>query len=226
MVFSSILGSSQHWDRWCSRRFLESVLWGAILAWSLSLPKWGLMQMGYPCLLRCPTAYGCQPDALSLWFGKVLPCLVAKPSFRGVAALTGPQATTIRLGRRALGPMLPGLITPCGVVLSLHHPYPVAWKLLRRLALPQWRRFECPRGIMSFMRVEGENPLSLDLKGFGVRCLGTFWAEDAQCLLLHPVGWGTAWCGSFRAWWPQPSLNTWEALELHVVQLAPKFSSF
>jgi hypothetical protein len=29
-------------------------------------------------------------------------------------------------------------------------------------------------GIMQSMRVEGENPLSPDLKGFGVRCLGTF----------------------------------------------------
>jgi hypothetical protein len=28
------------------------------------------------------------------------------------------------------------------------------------------------------MRVEGENPLSLDLKGFGVQCSGTFWIED------------------------------------------------
>jgi hypothetical protein len=78
------------------------------------------------CPLRRPTACACRTDALSLWFGKVLPCLVAKPSFGGVAALTGPHAMTVRLGPRALEPMPPGLITPCGVVLSLHHPYPMA----------------------------------------------------------------------------------------------------
>jgi hypothetical protein len=78
----------------------------------------------YP--LRRPTDCGCQPNALILWFGKVLACLVVEPSFGGITALTGPHATTIRLGPRALGPMPPGLITPCGVVLSLHHPYLVA----------------------------------------------------------------------------------------------------
>jgi hypothetical protein len=76
-------------------------------------------------LLRPPTACGCWPDALILWLGKVLPCLVVKPSFGGVATLMGPHAVTVRLGPRALGPMPPGLITPCGVVLSSHHPYPV-----------------------------------------------------------------------------------------------------
>jgi hypothetical protein len=78
------------------------------------------------CPLHRPTAYGCWPDALSLWFGKVLPCLVAKPSFGGVAALTSPHVATVRLGPRALGPMSHGLITTCGLVLSLHHPYPVS----------------------------------------------------------------------------------------------------
>jgi hypothetical protein len=80
---------------------------------------------GISCPLRHPTACGCWPDALSLWFRKVLPCLVAKPSFGGVTVLMGPHAMTVRPGPRALGPMLPGLITPCGVVLSSHHPYPV-----------------------------------------------------------------------------------------------------
>jgi hypothetical protein len=80
---------------------------------------------GISCPMRHPTPCGCWPDALSLLFRKVLPCLVARPSFRGVAALTGPHATTVKLGPRALGPMPPGLITPCGVVLSSHHPYPV-----------------------------------------------------------------------------------------------------
>jgi hypothetical protein len=31
---------------------------------------------------------------------------------------------------------------------------------------------------MSSMRVEGEDPPSPDLKGYGVQCLGTFWVED------------------------------------------------
>jgi hypothetical protein len=79
-----------------------------------------------PCPLHCPVACGCRPDALSLWFRKVLPCLVAKPSFGGVAALMGPHVMTVRLWPRALGLMPPSLITPCGVVLSLHHTYPVA----------------------------------------------------------------------------------------------------
>jgi hypothetical protein len=80
--------------------------------------------ISYP--LHHPTTYGCWPDALSLWFGKVLPCLVAKPSIGGITALMGPHAVTVSLGPRALGSMLLGLITPCGVVLSSHHLYPVA----------------------------------------------------------------------------------------------------
>jgi hypothetical protein len=80
---------------------------------------------GMSCPLRCPTACGCRPDVLSLWFRKDLPCFVVKPSFGGITALAGPHVATVRLGPRAHGPMPPGLITPCGVVLSLHHPYPV-----------------------------------------------------------------------------------------------------
>jgi hypothetical protein len=79
--------------------------------------------ISYP--LCYPTACGCQPNELTLWFRKVLPCLVAKPSFGGVAALMGSHPVTVMLGPRALGPMPPGLITLWGVVLSLHHPYPV-----------------------------------------------------------------------------------------------------
>jgi hypothetical protein len=63
------------------------------------------------CLLCCPTAGVSWPSAQSLWFGKVLPCLVAKPFLGGVNALTGPHVMTVRLGPRALGPMLFGLIT-------------------------------------------------------------------------------------------------------------------
>jgi hypothetical protein len=47
------------------------------------------------CFLRHPTAWGCRLDALSLWFGKLLPCLVAKPSFGGVTTLLDPHAATI-----------------------------------------------------------------------------------------------------------------------------------
>jgi hypothetical protein len=56
--------------------------------------------ISYP--LCRPTTYKCRSDALSLWFEKVLPCLVVKPSFGGVAALTGPHAVTIRLGPEPL----------------------------------------------------------------------------------------------------------------------------
>jgi hypothetical protein len=53
-------------------------------------------------LLHCPTACGCRFDALSLWFGKVLPCLVAEPSFGGVTALTDPHDMTVGLGAEPL----------------------------------------------------------------------------------------------------------------------------
>jgi hypothetical protein len=79
---------------------------------------------------------------------------------------------------------------------------------------------------VSSMRVEGENPLSPNLKGLEVRRLGTFWAEDTRCLLLCPIGWGASWCGSFRVRQPRPSLGTREAPRPRVVQLTPKFSSF
>jgi hypothetical protein len=49
------------------------------------------------------------------------------------------------------------------------------------------------------MCVEGENPLSPNLKGFRVWCSGTFWANDARCLLLCP-----ARCGSRGAAPPEP----------------------
>jgi hypothetical protein len=71
---------------------------------------------GTTYLLRRPTVGGCQPGTQSLWFGKFLPCLAAKPFSGGVATLTGPHATPFRPGPRALGPTLCGLITPCGLV--------------------------------------------------------------------------------------------------------------
>jgi hypothetical protein len=58
----------------------------------------------------------------------------------------GPHATTVRLGPRALGLMLPGLITPCGMVLNSHYPYPGARKPLRRFTLLWWRKFEFSGG--------------------------------------------------------------------------------
>jgi hypothetical protein len=157
---------------------------------------------GISCPLRSPTTCGCFPDAMSVWFGKVLPWLVSMPSFVGVAALMAPQCG---VGPRTLGPMPPGLITPCGVVLSSYHPYPVACKLVRWLALPWWRRFESPGGIMLSMHVEGENHLSPNMKGFGVWCSGTFWTEDTR---LHPIGLWPAWRDSSRSWQPGPSLST------------------
>jgi hypothetical protein len=60
---------------------------------------------GISCPLRRSTACGCLPDTLSLWFEKVVPYLVAKPSFEGVAALTGLHVMTVKLGPRALGLM-------------------------------------------------------------------------------------------------------------------------
>jgi hypothetical protein len=70
---------------------------------------------------------------------------------------------------------------------------------------------------MSSMHVEGENPLSPDLKSFRVRCSGTFWGEDVRCLLLHPAGWGPVWRGSSGAQQPRPSLGTQEAPRPRVV---------
>jgi hypothetical protein len=74
------------------------------------------------------------------------------------------------------------------------------------------------------MRVEGENPLSPDLNGFGVWCSGTFWEEDTCCLLLHPAVWGPPWRGSSGA--QHPRLGTQEALGPHVVRLAPSLVLF
>jgi hypothetical protein len=115
---------------------------------------------------------------------------------------------------------------PMWMVSSSHYPYPGAWKHLRWLALPWWRGFESSGWIVLFMRVEGEKPLSPDLKGFGVQCLGTFWAEDTRCLLLCPVEWGPTQCGPFDARQPQPSLSAWEAPGPRMVWFTLKFSSF
>jgi hypothetical protein len=128
---------------------------------------------GTSYLLHRPTIGGCWPVAQSLWFGKVLPCLVVNPFFGGVPTLTSPHAAAVRSGPRALGPTLSGPITPCGVVLSSDHPYPRVCKLLRRFTLLWWRWFESlGEGVVSSMHVEGEKPLSPNLKGFGVQCLG------------------------------------------------------
>jgi hypothetical protein len=61
-------------------------------------------------------------------------------------------------------------------------------KSQKAVGLALVEKVRVPRGVMSSMHVEGESLLSLDLKSFGVRCSETFWAEDAQCLLLHPTG--------------------------------------
>jgi hypothetical protein len=89
----------------------------------------GVVVDGTSCLLRHPTVGGCRPGAQSLWFRKVLPYLVVKPFFGGVTALMGPHVVTVRLELRALGPTLPSLIIPCGVVPSSDHLYPRVCKL-------------------------------------------------------------------------------------------------
>jgi hypothetical protein len=103
---------------------------------------WGVDVDGAFCLLCCPTADGHWPGMQSLGFGKVLSCFVVELFFGRVADLTGPHTMIVRLGHRALGPMLIGLITPCGAVPSSNHPYPRVCKLLRWFALLWWRRFE------------------------------------------------------------------------------------
>jgi hypothetical protein len=118
-----------------------------------------------------PTACGCRPDALSLWIGKVFSCLVAKPSFGGVTALTGHHAMTVRLGPRALGPMVPSLMTPCGggaeftpyLSSGVNAPMAVSLALVEKVQVPMEGG-----GIVSTMHVEGEFPLSPDIKGVGV----------------------------------------------------------
>jgi hypothetical protein len=59
------------------------------------------------------------------------------------------------------------------------------------------------RGDLSFMHLEREKPLSVDLKGLGVHCSGTFWPEGVRCLsfqratmivVQHPGG-SRALCG-------------------------------
>jgi hypothetical protein len=97
---------------------LEKVLGvSAMSSWSslIAMPSQvGVDADGTSCLLCRPTNSGCRPATHSLWFGKVLPYLVAKPFFGGVIALMGPHATTVRLGPKAIGQTLSGLITPCG----------------------------------------------------------------------------------------------------------------
>jgi hypothetical protein len=109
-------------------------------------------------------------------------CLVTKPLLGGVAALAGPHAVTARSGPKAIGPMMSGLITPRGAVLSSDHSYLMMGKLLRRFALLQWRRFESVGRGVPFTGVDGEKPLSTDLKGPRVRCSRTFWGETTRCL--------------------------------------------
>jgi hypothetical protein len=123
------------------RRFLGSLPCGASLPWRPSFPKWkadvdkAFHPLCHPSM-SSDHAYGVPG------FGKVPPSLAPKLFLGEVTALRGLHAMTVRLGPRALGPTLPGLVTLCGVVPSLVHPYPGVCKLLRRLAFPRWRRFE------------------------------------------------------------------------------------
>jgi hypothetical protein len=52
------------------------------------------------------------------------------------------------------------------------------------------------------MCVKEDKHLSPDMKGFEVRCLGTFYEEGTRYLSLPPARWGPAWCGPFGAWPP------------------------
>jgi hypothetical protein len=118
---------------------LEKVLGvSAVRSWPYLVAKCSLVGVdvdgtSYP--LCRPIMGGRWPSAQSLWFGKILACLVTKPFFGRVTALMDPHATTIRLGPRAPGPTLSGLITLCGEVPSSYKSYPRVCKLLRRLAL-------------------------------------------------------------------------------------------
>jgi hypothetical protein len=51
-------------------------------------------------------------------------------------------------------------------------------KAPKAVGLALVEKVRVPRGIVSSICVEGKNPLSLNLKGFGVWCSGTFYAED------------------------------------------------
>jgi hypothetical protein len=73
------------------------------------------------------------------------------------------------------------------------------------------------------MRVEGVKPLSLDLKGFGVWCSGTFCVKGVRCLSLCPDMWGLAWCGLYE---DCHSLGTREALESMCYSLLPSLVPF
>jgi hypothetical protein len=110
------------------------------------------------CLLHRPNASGCQPGTQSLWFGKVLPCLVAKPFFGGVATHMSPQAATVKPGPRALGLTLSDLITPHGLMPSSDHPYPRVCEHLSHFILLWWRRFETSGGHVIHVCVRGEAP--------------------------------------------------------------------
>jgi hypothetical protein len=47
-------------------------------------------------------------------------------------------------------------------------------KAAKAVGVALMKKLRVPRGIMSSMCVEAENPLSPDLKSFGVQCSGTF----------------------------------------------------
>jgi hypothetical protein len=61
--------------------------------------------------------------------------------------------------------MLPGLTTLRGAGLDLYRCYPGVRKPLMQFILLRWRRFESSRVTAWAMCVEGEEPLTLDLKG-------------------------------------------------------------
>jgi hypothetical protein len=58
-------------------------------------------------------------------------------------------------------------------------------KAPKAVGLALVEKLRVPRGVVSSMLVKGEDPLSPDLKGFGVQCLGTYWVGPHMAQLLQ-----------------------------------------
>jgi hypothetical protein len=127
------------------------------------------------CPPRRPTSCGCQSGEQSPWFRKVLPCLVSKPLFRGVAALWAR--------------MPPGLTTPCGEGLDSYRPYLGVRKPMRRFILLWWRRFEFS-GVTHVGHACWRRgaPWPWTWKVWSL-AFGNLPAKSMRCLGIRPAGW-------------------------------------
>jgi hypothetical protein len=139
--------------------------------------------------------------------------LVSKLHLGGVATLTGPHATTVRPGPKALGPMLSHLITPCGVALSSDDPYRMVCRLLRRFALLWWRTFEFLTGACCSCMWKGRSPLAQISKALDSSVREPSGQRVRDALSLCPARWGPTRWGPFRAWQPRPLFGTQEAFK-------------